>query len=123
MPLFAAILTGVIALAHVWFLVLESFLWTQPFGMRTFGMTPEVAQTTAVLAQNQGLYNGFLAAGLLWTYFVGDAAWQVNLRTFFLVCVIVAGLVGGYTAKPVIYFIQALPALIALIVVRLAARG
>jgi putative membrane protein len=122
MGLAAALLTGFVALEHLGFLVLEMFLWTKPFGLRTFNLTPEFAQASAGLAMNQGLYNGFLAAGLTWSYFISDAGWALNVRTFFLVCVIVAGLFGGYTAKPSIYVVQALPGLLALAAVRFAAR-
>ena len=113
----AAILVGLVALEHAGFLVLEMFLWTTPFGQKSFGLTPEFAQASAALAQNQGLYNGFLSAGLIWSFFIGDPAWQFNVRAFFLACVIVAGLFGGYTAKPSIYVVQALPAAIALALV------
>lgn len=109
----ASVLVGLIALAHVWFLVLEAFLWTTPFGLKTFRMTPEQAAQTAVLAKNQGLYNGFLAAGLVWGLLPGTAD-PVGVQTFFLGCVAVAGVVGGLTAARGIFFVQALPALIAL---------
>jgi putative membrane protein len=117
MVMFTSILVGFVALEHAGFLVLEMFLWTTPYGQKTFGLTPDFAQASAALAQNQGLYNGFLAAGLIWSFFIGDATWQFNVRAFFLVCVIVAGLFGGYTAKPSIYVVQALPAAIALALV------
>ncbi len=120
MALLAAVLTGFVAIEHLGFLVLELFLWTTPFGQRTFGLTPDFAQASAALAQNQGLYNGFLAAGLVWSFLIGDPGWRLHVRTFFLVCVLVAGLFGGYTAKPSIYVVQALPALLALAAVRLA---
>jgi putative membrane protein len=120
MTLLAAVLTGFVALQHLGFLVLEMFLWTKPFGMRTFGLTPEFAQSSAALAKNQGLYNGFLAAGLIWSFLIADPGWNVNVRTFFLACVLVAGLYGGFTVKPSIYAVQALPALLALVAVRLA---
>ena len=120
MGLAAAILTGFVAAEHIGFLVLEMFLWTQPFGLRTFGLTPEFAQASAGLAMNQGLYNGFLAAGLLWSFTIAEPDWSLNVRTFFLVCVIVAGLFGGYTVKPSIYVVQALPAALALAAARLA---
>lgn len=114
MSMFAAILVGLVALEHAGFLVLEMFLWTTPYGQKTFGLTPDFAQASATLAQNQGLYNGFLSAGLIWSFFIGDATWQFNVRAFFLGCVIVAGLFGGYSVKPNIYFVQALPAALAL---------
>lgn len=109
----AAVLIGLIALAHVWFLVLESFLWTKPIGLRTFRQTPEQAAQSAALAKNQGLYNGFLAAGLVWGLLPGTAD-PVAVQTFFLGCVAVAGVVGALTASRAIFFVQALPALIAL---------
>ena len=114
----AAIAVLIIAALHVYFLVLEMFLWTKPMGLRTFRMTPEHAKATAPLAANQGLYNGFLAAGLLWGVLLGPAGF--NVRVFFLLCVIVAGVFGAATAKRSILFIQALPALVALVLVWLA---
>jgi putative membrane protein len=114
----ANILTGVVALSHLGFLVLEMFFWDHPVGRRIFGMTPEVSASSAVLAANQGLYNGFLAAGLLW----GLGADRRDVTTFFLGCVVIAGIFGGMTAKTSILLTQALPAGIALVVVRLAAR-
>jgi putative membrane protein len=104
-----------IALLHVWFLVLEMFLWTKPAGRRAFGLTAEFAQQTRVLAANQGLYNGFLAAGLLWGLCQGHA-----VTLFFLGCVLVAGIFGGLTASRKILWIQALPALIGLVLVALS---
>ena len=106
----------IVALLHVLFLVLEMFLWNTPRGRRIFGLTPEIAEASAKLAANQGLYNGFLAAGLLWGAFSND----IRVRIFFLGCVIVAGLYGGLTTKRSILWIQALPAIIAAIVVWLA---
>jgi len=110
----ATIAVVAVALLHVWFLVLEMFLWDKPFGRRTFGMTPEKAAATKPLAMNQGLYNGFLAAGLLW----GLAAGQ-NVQIFFLACVIVAGVFGALTASRKILWVQALPGLVALLLVLL----
>ena len=113
----AAGVVCLVALLHLYFLVLEMFLWQTPFGMKTFGTTPEVAAASAVLAANQGLYNGFLAAGLLWaltSYGIGRGR---PILTFFLLCVIVAGLYGGATANPRIFFVQAVPALLALALV------
>jgi putative membrane protein len=104
-----------VAIEHVLFLVLEMFLWTTPFGRRTFGLTAEVAQASKALAANQGLYNGFLAAGLIWSLFAGFQA-----QVFFLICVIVAGIFGAITAKRTILWIQAMPAAIALLLVFLA---
>jgi len=106
----AVALTGLVALSHLGFLVLEMFFWDHPVGRRIFAMTPEVSASSAVLARNQGLYNGFLAAGLVW----GLAAGRRDVLIFFLGCVVVAGVFGGLTAKTTILFTQALPALVAL---------
>jgi putative membrane protein len=119
MRMATATLVGVIALAHLWFLVLEMFLWRTPFGRKTFGTTPEFAQASAALAANQGLYNGFLAAGLIWGLFQGLTGGRAPL-TFFLACIVIAGVYGGFTAKRSILFIQALPAAVALILLWLA---
>jgi putative membrane protein len=117
MAVLSRILVALVALLHFGFLVLEMFLWTGTIGQRVFGMTPEFADQTAVLAANQGLYNGFLAVGLLW----GAIRVSRDFMIFFLLCVIVAGVYGGLTAKMSILYVQAAPALIALIAV-LAAR-
>ena len=114
----ANVLTGLVALSHIGILVLEMFFWNHPVGRRIFGMTPEVSASSAVLAANQGLYNGFLAAGLLWALWAD----RRELKIFFLACVVVAGAFGGMTAKTSILFTQALPAAIALGVVALASR-
>ena len=119
MKLVAEILVALVALLHVWFLVLEMFLWDKPLGLKTFRQTPESAATTKVLAANQGLYNGFLAAGLLWGLWLGDSGFAV--KVFFLGCVIVAGLFGAATVGKKILFVQALPAAIALALVLAAA--
>lgn len=108
----ANILVALVALLHVYFLVLEMFLWDKPFGMKTFGNTLEKAQLTKVLAANQGLYNGFLAAGLVWGLNLGVDGKEIT--TFFLGCVVVAGLFGALTVSKKIFFVQALPALLAL---------
>jgi putative membrane protein len=121
MALIATLLTVVVALLHVYFLVLEMFLWTKPFGRRTFGLTKELADATKGLAANQGLYNGFLAAGLVWGLLAG-AETGFAPRVFFLACVVVAGLFGAATAKRSILFVQALPGAIALALVLLS-RG
>ncbi len=105
----ALILTLVVALLHVYFLVLEMFLWTHPLGLKTFRNTPEKAQATRVLAANQGLYNGFLAAGLFWGLF-DHLPMLVN---FMLGCVIVAGCYGAYSVNKRIFFVQAVPAILA----------
>jgi putative membrane protein len=104
------VLTVLIAIEHIGFLVLEMFLWTKPFGMRTFGTRPEFARESAALAANQGLYNGFLAAGLIW----GLVTLRAEVVAFNLICVFVAGLYGGATAKWTIWVVQALPAAAAL---------
>lgn len=106
----ADVVVVIVALLHLYFLVLEMFLWDTPFGRRTFGNTPEKAAATKVLAANQGLYNGFLAAGLLWGVWLGAAGSAVAL--FFLGCVIVAGIFGAATVSRRIFFIQALPAIV-----------
>ncbi|WP_445117123.1 DUF1304 domain-containing protein [Acinetobacter sp. WZC-1] len=114
----AKILIALIAILHVYFLVLEMFLWEQPRGLKAFGNTPEKAAITRVLAQNQGLYNGFLAAGLCWSLFA-PAGEATALANFFLACVLIAGIYGAMTASKKILYIQALPALVAIIVVNL----
>jgi putative membrane protein len=103
-----------VMIEHVWFLVLEMFLWTRPVGLKTFRMTPDFARQSAALAANQGLYNGFLAAGLLWglSHPVPEVAWQI--KVFFLACVTVAGIVGAITVSRRIFFGQAVPALVGL---------
>lgn len=103
-------LVTLVALLHVYFLVLEMFLWTRPLGLKVFRNTPEKAQITRVLAANQGLYNGFLAAGLLW----GLLASRGDVLAFFLGCVVVAGVYGAWSVSRRIFWIQALPALLAL---------
>jgi putative membrane protein len=118
MSLLAKVLIGLVALAHAGFLVLEMFFWDHPVGRKIFAMTPEVSASSAVLARNQGLYNGFLVAGLLW----GLVAGRRDVTIFFLGCVVVAGVFGGLTAKTSILFTQALPGLLALVCV-LASRG
>lgn len=116
MDVIAAVLVVLVALLHVYFLVLEMFLWTKPLGLKTFRNTPEKAETTRVLAANQGLYNGFLAAGLLWG--LVTAQWRVVV--FFLLCVIVAALYGAWSVNKRIFFVQGLPAIAALAAVWLA---
>jgi putative membrane protein len=106
---------ALVALLHAYFLVLEMFLWDKPFGMRVFRLTPEFAKATKALAANQGLYNGFLAAGLAWGLMLGAAGDPIKI--FFLLCVIVAGAVGAATVNRRILWVQALPAAIALALV------
>ncbi len=113
----ANIVIAAIALLHLWFLILEMFLWTRPSGRRAFGTTAEFAERSKALAANQGLYNGFLAAGLVWGLCLGGAGFHV--KVFFLACVLVAGIFGGLTASRKILWIQALPALVALVLIHL----
>ncbi len=110
MTVAADILIVLVALLHVYFLVLEMFLWDKPRGMRTFRTTPEFAAASKTLAANQGLYNGFLAAGLVWGLFAGDP-----VKIFFLACVLIAGAYGAATVNLKILWVQALPAAIALL--------
>ncbi len=116
----AAVMVVIVAALHIYFLVLEMFLWRTPRGLRTFGMTQEVADSSAVLAANQGLYNGFLAAGLLWGLFGYGIVSGRAILTFFLACIIVAGLYGGATVNRRIVLVQSLPAAIALLLVWLS---
>ena len=106
---------ALVALLHFYFLVLEMFLWTRPFGLKTFGLTPEFAKATRALAANQGLYNGFIAAGLGWGLALGGAG--VPIKIFFLGCVVAAGVFGGFTASRKIFWVQALPGAVALALV------
>ncbi len=119
MDIISKILVGIVALEHLYILYLEMFLWTTPRGLRAFGTTQEVADSSKTLAANQGLYNGFLAAGLIWGILHPNAAIGEQIQIFFLLCVIVAGLYGGFTVKRSILLIQTLPALIALVAVLL----
>ena len=105
-------LTALVALLHMYFLVLEMFLWTTPFGRRVFGLTPEKAELTKALAMNQGLYNGFLAAGLAWGLLAGPDGYVI--KVFFLSCVIIAGVFGAATASRKILWVQAVPGAVAL---------
>jgi putative membrane protein len=118
MTTIANVLVALIALLHVYILVLEMFLWDKPAGLRAFGQTREAAAASKVLAANQGLYNGFLAAGLFWGLSLGAAG--TGVKVFFLCCVLVAGLFGAATASRRILFVQAVPAAIALALVFLA---
>ncbi|MEO8356779.1 MAG: DUF1304 domain-containing protein [Chloroflexota bacterium] len=116
MSLIANTLVAIVALLHFGFLALEMFFWDHPVGRKTFKMTSEYSAASASLAANQGLYNGFLAAGLLW----GLATGVTSVKIFFLICVVIAGLYGGLTAKRSILYMQALPGLLALIAVYLS---
>lgn len=118
MTILAAVMVTLIELLHFGFMLLEMVFWDKPLGMRTFGTRPEFAKSSRTLAANQGLYNGFFAAGLLWGLSLGTNG--DSLKIFFLICVIVAGVFGGLTASRRIFFIQALPAAIALGLVLLA---
>ena len=115
MSLLANVLIGLVALLHVYFLVLEMFLWTRPLGMKTFRNTPEKAEITRVLAANQGLYNGFLAAGLFYAIATGSREFAL----FFLACVIAAALYGAYSVNKRIFVVQGVPALAGLAAVLL----
>lgn len=110
MLILAHVLVVLVALLHVYFLVLEMFLWTRPLGLKTFRNSPEKAETTRVLAANQGLYNGFLATGLLWFL----CTWQWTVVLFFLGCVVVAALYGAWSVNKRIFFVQGVPALAAI---------
>jgi putative membrane protein len=122
MRILSDILVGFIALEHLGFMILEMFLWRKPVGLRTFRMTRETADTSAPLAKNQGLYNGFLAAGLLWGLFAPDPHLALSFKYFFLSCVAAAGIFGSLTALRSIFFVQALPALAALLMLCLSLR-
>ena len=113
-PTLATLVVWAIALLHVYILVLEMFLWTTPRGQKAFGLTPEFAQATKALAANQGLYNGFLAAGLIWGLLHPDFFVGIQIQLFFLICVAVAGVYGALTAKLSILFIQTFPAILAM---------
>jgi putative membrane protein len=115
MTLAADLLVGLVAALHAYFLVLEMVLWDKPAGRRAFGLTAEMAAATKTLAANQGLYNGFLAAGLVWGLTLGDAGTPVEV--FFLTCVVVAGVFGAATVSRKILWVQALPAAVALALV------
>ena len=118
MSIAANIVIALIALLHLYFLVLEMFLWDKPAGRRAFGLTPEFATASKVLAANQGLYNGFLVAGLIWGLSLGSHG--IDVKLFFLGCVLIAGIFGGLTASRKILWMQALPAAIGLALLLLA---
>lgn len=115
MSAIALVLLVVVALLHLYFLMLEMFLWTRPIGLKTFRNTPEKAEITRVLAANQGLYNGFLAAGLFYAAATGSREFAV----FFLACVVVAALYGAYSVNKRIFFVQGVPAIAALVALHL----
>jgi putative membrane protein len=120
MILIANGLVALVAVLHLYFLVLEMFLWTKPLGLKTFRNSPEKAADSAVLAANQGLYNGFLAAGLIWGLLHSAPGFAFQIKVFFLLCVIVAGIYGAATVSRRILLVQAAPAAIALILLWLA---
>lgn len=113
MTILVHVLVALVALLHAYFLVLEMFLWTTPFGQKTFKRTKAQQEESAVLAKNQGLYNGFLVAGLVWSFVARDDM-RGPLRFFFLGCVVVAGVYGAATVDKKIFFVQALPAILAI---------
>ena len=116
MTTLANIMIAIVAVLHLGFLALEMFFWDHPFGRKRFKMTPEYSKASASLAANQGLYNGFLAAGLFWGLWTG----QFAVKMFFLICIVIAGIYGGLTTRRTILYIQALPALLALLLLYLA---
>lgn len=117
MKLTIAILTGIVAVLHLYFLWFEMFAWTTR-GKKIFKNFPEdMFEPTKSLAANQGLYNGFLAAGLIWAFIIQDPLWSTNISVFFLSCVVIAGIYGAFTADKKIFFVQGLPALFALILI------
>ena len=117
MTLAANIVVIIVALLHIYFLVLEMFFWDKPIGLQAFGQSLEAAKTSKVLAANQGLYNGFLSAGLIWGLVLGPAG--LGIKVFFLCCILIAGLFGAATANRKILFIQAMPAAIGLLLLML----
>jgi putative membrane protein len=116
MTVLANVVIAIVAILHLGFLALEMFFWNHPFGRKRFGMTPEYSQASASLAANQGLYNGFLAAGLIWGLITGE----FSIKLFFLICVIIAGIFGAFTARQSILYIQALPSFLGLILLYLS---
>jgi putative membrane protein len=123
MPLLINILIAIIALEHLYFLYFEMFAW-ETIGKKTFKtIPPDLFKPTKALAANQGLYNGFLAAGLVWSLFIKDDIWQFNIAMFFLACVTIAGIYGAVTASKKIFVVQALPAIIALILLLVTRSG
>ena len=115
MEIFIKILIGIIAFEHLYFMYFEMFAW-ETIGKKTFKILPEhLFKPTKEMAANQGLYNGFIAAGLIWTFFIQDVQWSKNIALFFLGCVSIAGIYGAFTASKKIFFVQGLPAIIAII--------
>lgn len=123
MGILSTILVIIVALLHLGFLILEMFYWQKPLGLKIFKLTPSFAAESAVLAANQGLYNGFLVAGLVWALIVGlngNDILSFQLKVFFLSCVFIAGIYGSYSANMRIFFVQGLPALLALVMLFIA---
>ena len=120
MNILSDVIIGFVALEHLGFLVLEMFFWRKPIGLKIFHMTQAVADSSAILAANQGLYNGFLAAGLVWGLLLSNQAWAASVKTFFLLCIVVAGVFGGITANRYIFLIQAVPSVLALAILWIA---
>lgn len=111
---------AIIAILHLWFCILEMFFWTRPLGLKTFKMSQDVANQSAKLAANQGIYNGFLSAGLLWGLVSANPEQSLHVKIFFLSCVVIAGVYAGFSVSRKILFIQALPATITLVLVFLS---
>jgi len=111
---------GITAILHLWFFILEFFFWTKPLGRKTFKLTQEQANQTASLAANQGIYNGFLSAGLFWGLLPGDPAQSFHVKIFFLSCVVIAGVYAGITVSRKILIVQAIPAAVTLILLYLS---
>lgn len=120
MSIFALIAVGVLIFLHLYFMILEMFLWTKPLGLKVFKMSIEDAKSKHILAANQGLYNGFLAAGLSWSLLYPEPLIGKQLAMFFSGCIFVAGIYGGYSASKAIYFIQGLPGLITIVLLFLS---
>jgi len=120
MKIAAEIMVGLVAIEHLYILWIEMFAW-ETTGRKAFkgALAPELFKPTKTLAANQGLYNGFLAAGLIWTFFIDDSQWRFYIAIFFLCCIIIAGVFGALTASRKIFFVQALPAIIALVLLHL----
>ena len=104
-----------VALEHIYFMILEMFYWDKPKGLKAFGMKLEEAKISKTLAKNQGLYNGFLAAGLIWSLFITDFVWSNNIALFFLTCVTIAGIYGAYSVSKKIFFVQGIPAILGIL--------
>ncbi len=108
-------LVSFIALLHIYFLILEMFFWTKPLGLKTFRQTEQKAKDSEALAANMGLYNGFMAAGLIWSLVHPDGVLGPQIALFFLSCIVLAGIYGGYSVGKKIFFIQSIPALVAIV--------